>query len=184
MFSAMPALNAYDWIVILVLLLSMTVGLMRGMSRELASIGGWICAFLAARAGAEPVSRHFEHALENSAVRLALCFIAVFVLTLLVCGLVAQWLVSAVRKAGLRPLDRLLGALFGVVRAALIVMMLVILAGATHVNEQRDWKRAYSTAWLERMTVRGLAILPAALAQQIPLHGAAAGPQQERSQEG
>ena len=173
MSEILPSLNAYDWIALLVLVLSMAVGMLRGFVRELASIGAWFGAFIAARQGAEPLAAHAERLLENSAVRLALCFITIFVVTLIVIGLLGQWMAQAVRKVGLRPLDRVLGAGFGVVRAGLIVMVLVMLAALTGVTGQKDWQRAASTAWLEKMTAHATAILPAALAERIHLHGAA-----------
>ena len=162
-------LGAYDWIVILVILLSMAVGLMRGVIRETASIAAWGGAFLAARQFSEPLAARFEHSIDNSALRLAIAFIVVFVVALILIGLVGQWLAQALHKVGLRPLDRALGALFGVLRGALIVLVLVILAAVTGVNQQRDWKQAFSTAWLERMTARALPILPPALAGRIHL---------------
>jgi membrane protein required for colicin V production len=173
MLTELPALSAYDWIALLVLILSMAVGLLRGVVREVASIAAWLGALLAARQWSEPLAVHFEHSIENGALRLALAFIVVFVVALILIGLIGQWLAQAIRKVGLRPLDRVLGALFGVVRGGLILLVLVLLAAATGVNEQRDWKHAVSTAWMERMAARALPILPPALAQRIHLHAPA-----------
>lgn len=184
MSDVLPVMNAYDWIVVLVVLLSMAVGMLRGFTRELGSIGAWIGAFIAARQGAAPLAAYAEHALENSAVRLALSFIVIFVITLIVIGLIGQWLAQAVRKVGLRPVDRLLGAAFGVVRAALILMLLVTLAALIGITEQKDWRHAWSTAWLEKITARGTAILPAALAERIHLHGARAPAARDLTEEG
>lgn len=174
MVESLPTLNAYDWVAILVLLLSMLVGLMRGVVRESASLAAWAAAFLVARHGAEPLARHAAALLQNSAVRLALAFIVLFVVTLVGMGLLGQALAALLRRAGLGVLDRCLGAAFGVVRAALILMVLVMLAALTGINQQPDWRRAATTAWLEQLTARGLSLLPAALASHIPLHAAAA----------
>jgi membrane protein required for colicin V production len=171
----MTHFSAYDWIVLLVLLLSMAVGLLRGVIRELASIVSWAGAFVAARQLAEPLAGHFERSIENGALRLSLAFIVVFVVTLIVIGLLGQWIAQAARKVGLRPLDRVLGAGFGLVRGALILIVLVLLAAAVGVNEQRDWKQAASTVWLERLAAYALPVLPPALAGRIHLHRSAAG---------
>lgn len=163
--------SAYDWIVVLIVLLSMAVGVLRGVVRETASIAAWAGAFLMAHHFSDRLAGYFEHSIDNGALRLALAFITVFVVSLVVIGLIGQWLAQAVRKVGLRPLDRVLGALFGLVRAGLILIVLVMLAAMTGVNEQRDWKHALSSAWLERLAAYALPILPPALAGRIHLHG-------------
>lgn len=168
-------LSAYDWIVLLVLLLSMGVGVLRGVIREIASLLSWFGAFIAARQFAEPLAAHFAHAMENSALRLALAFIAVFVVTLVVIGLLGQLIAQAARKVGLRPLDRVLGAGFGLLRGGLILIVLVLLAASLGVNDQRDWKQAISTPLLERMASYALPFLPVGLASRIHLHVASAG---------
>jgi len=71
-------LSAYDWIVILAAVFSMLVGLMRGMITELVSFGSWFGALLLARLGAEPLGKFCEHTMENSALRLGLAFILIF----------------------------------------------------------------------------------------------------------
>lgn len=167
-------LSAYDWIALLVLLLSMAVGVLRGVIRETASLAAWAGAFLAARGFAEPLAARFEHSVENGALRLALAFIVLFVCTLVVIGLLGQLIAQAARKVGLRPLDRLLGAAFGLVRGLLILVVLVLLAASLGVNEQRDWKQAWSTAVLERVASHALPWLPAGLASKIHLHSSAA----------
>ena len=167
-------LSAYDWIALLVLLLSMGVGVLRGVIRETASLASWAGAFLAARQFSETLAAHFEHSLENSALRLALAFIVIFVATLVLIGLLGQLIAQAARKVGLSPLDRLLGAGFGLLRGCLILTVLVLLAASLGVNEQRDWKQAWSTAWLERMAAYALPVLPVGLASRIHLHSGAA----------
>lgn len=163
-------LSAYDWIALLVLLLSMGVGLLRGVIREIASLGAWLGAFLAARQFSDMLAAHFAHTLENSALRLSLAFIVIFVVTLVLIGLLGQLLARAARKVGLSVLDRLLGAGFGLLRGCLILVVLVLLAASLGVNEQRDWKQAWSTPWMERMAAYALPILPVGLASRIHLH--------------
>jgi membrane protein required for colicin V production len=163
-------LSAYDWIVLLVASISMLMGLIRGMITELVSFGSWFGALLTARFGAESLGQYFEHTMENSAMRLGLAFILVFVVSLIVIRLLGRALSKAANQVGLGALDRMLGALFGMVRAIAILMLLVVIAALTGLNDQPDWKRAWFTMPLERMTALALPLLPEAVAARVHLH--------------
>jgi membrane protein required for colicin V production len=163
-------LSAYDWIVIVITALSTLIGLLRGMITEVVSFGSWFAALLLARLGAEPVGKFFEHSMENSAVRLGIAFILVFLLALILIRLTGRALAKAMNRVGLGFLDRLLGSVFGFVRAIAILMVLVVLAALTGLNDQPDWKRAWFTIPLERLTAVALPLLPKAVAVRVHLH--------------
>jgi membrane protein required for colicin V production len=163
-------LSAYDWIVILAAVFSMLVGLMRGMITELVSFGSWFGALLLARLGAEPLGKFFEHTMENSALRLGLAFILIFFVALISIRLIGRALSKVASRVGLGFLDRFLGAVFGLVRAIAILMVLVVFAALTGLNDQADWKRAWFTIPLERLTALALPLLPKAVAVRVHLH--------------
>ena len=170
------ALSAYDWIAALVVLLSMGIGLLRGVIKEIASLASWTGAFLAAHQFSEPLAHHFETSIQNGALRLILAFITVFAATLVVLGLLGQLLAQTARKVGLGPYDRLLGAAFGVVRGLLVLVLLVMLASSLGINDQRDWKQALTTGPRERLAAIALPWLPAGLVSRVHLHAGAAPP--------
>ena len=174
--ESVKLLSAYDWIAVLVVLLSMGIGLLRGVIKEIASLVSWAGAFAAAHQFSEPLARHFEHSIENSALRLLLAFITVFAATLIVVGLLGQLLAQTARKVGLGPYDRVLGASFGIIRGLLVLVLLVMLASSLGINEQRDWKQALTTGPLERMAGLALPWLPPGLVSRIHLHSGAAEP--------
>jgi membrane protein required for colicin V production len=163
-------LSAYDWIVITITALSTLMGLLRGMITEVVSFGSWFGALLVARMGAETVGKYFEHTMENSAVRLGIAFILVFLLALILIRLMGRLLSKAVNRVGLGYVNRSLGAVFGLVRAIAILMVLVLLAALTGLNDQPDWKRAWFTIPLERLTAVALPLLPKAVAVRVHLH--------------
>ena len=84
--------------------------------------------------------------------------------------LLGRALSKAASSVGLGLLDRFLGAVFGLVRAAAILMVLVVLAALTGLNEQADWKRAWFTIPLEHLTALALPLLPKAVAVRVHLH--------------
>ena len=170
MSSLLTDFSAYDWIVLVVLVASLLMGVMRGMINELVSLGSWFGAVLTARLGAEPLAKMFEHSMQNSALRMGLSFILIFFVSLILIRWIGRLLSKAAREVGLRSLDRLLGAVFGLVRALTILMVLVILAALTGLNEQPDWKHAVLTGPLERLTAYALPLLPKAVAERVHLH--------------
>jgi membrane protein required for colicin V production len=163
-------LSAYDWIVLIITLLSTLMGVLRGMIIECVSLGSWIGAVIVARMGAEPVGKFFEHTMENSALRLGIAFVLVFFVSLILIRLIGRAVSKAMNRVGLGLLDRLLGALFGLVRAIALLMVLVVLAALTGLNDQPDWKRAWFTLPLERLTAVALPLLPKDVAVRVHLH--------------
>ena len=54
--SAILSFNLFDWVIVLVWLVSSGYGIARGFAREALSIIGWVSAFLLAKAVAESVA--------------------------------------------------------------------------------------------------------------------------------
>ena len=110
-----------DWLLCAVLLLSMLVGAWRGLVYELMSLAAWVAAFVLAQWLAQDVALKLP-LLQSAAaqVQYAAAFVLVFVLTLFAAGFLSWLLKKVVETVGLRPVDRALGALFGVARGVLL----------------------------------------------------------------
>jgi membrane protein required for colicin V production len=94
-------------------------------------------------------------------------FVAVFIAVLILFALV-RWVTSLLLKAvGLRPLDRVLGAMFGAVRGVLVLLVLVLLAGLTPLPQQQWWRQATFAPPLETGVLAAKPWLPPELAKQI-----------------
>ena len=141
-----------DWIGIAVLVLSLLVGVVRGLVFELVSLAGWVAAFFLAQWFAAEVGAWLPFGEPAAAWRYAAGFVLVFVAVAFSVGLLASLMRRLVLAAGLRPVDRSLGAAFGIARAAV-----ALLAVAVVVNVMA-WRQA--PLWQES---RGAKILDAAL---------------------
>ena len=108
---------------IAVLALSIAWGAWRGLVHEVLSLAGWIMAFLAANLLAAPLSETFpgQHAARSSAWSAPSCWSSsrTLVLTTLLTALVTKF----IRVSVLQSLDRWLGALFGLLRGLLILVV-------------------------------------------------------------
>lgn len=113
---------------------------MRGFVREALSLAGWIAAFLLAKLFYEPLSELLVDHIETNSIRLGVSWLAIFVATLVVAGVINYTIGRMVDAAGLSGTDRLLGMFFGAMRGVLIVALLVLgLKQFTPVPKDKWW---------------------------------------------
>jgi membrane protein required for colicin V production len=103
----------------------------------------------------------------SEALKFLAAFIILFLATLLVCSLLAIALSQIFKKVGLSWLDRGLGAVFGLVRGVLFLMVLVFLAGLTSLPKDARWRNAMFSSPLEAMVIGVLPWLPRDIAKHV-----------------
>ena len=160
-------MNWLDYGVIAVLVLSMVWSALRGVVREIISLGGWIIAFLAANLFAGPLAAHLPKSIPGDALRTLAAFLAIFVFALICSALVGLLMSKLVSAVGLGPLDRMLGALFGIARGALLVLAAVLAAGLTSAPRQAWWKESLSGEPLKQAALALKPWLPDSFAQRL-----------------
>lgn len=156
-----------DYVVLGAAVLSIAWGVWRGVVREIISLAGWVIAFLAANLFAGPASAFVPSALQNPQLRLGAAFVGVFLIALIVTSLFGVLLSKLVKAVGLGGLDRALGALFGVARAALVIAALALLAGLTNLPRQPAWKQSLSGDALASCARALTPWLPPAFAERL-----------------
>jgi membrane protein required for colicin V production len=159
-----------DYAVLGVMGISIAWGIWRGLVREVISLAGWVIAFLAANLFAGPLAETLPASISRPEWRLAIAFIAVFLLTLTVTTLAGLLFSKIIKAVGLGGLDRTLGALFGVARGFLIVLAFALLAGLTSVPFNPIWKESFSGPLLGRTATAVKPWLPPALADRLRYH--------------
>lgn len=160
-------MNWLDYAVLGVFVLSMAWGVWRGLVREIMSLAGWVIAFLAANLFAAPLADLLPATLSRPEYRSLLAFGAIFLVTLIVCSVGALWLTKVVHAAGLGSVDRAFGALFGLLRALIIVLAAAIVAGFTGIPRSAAWKDSLSGNQLAAAATALKPWLPPALAQRL-----------------
>ncbi len=157
----------FDYAVLAILGVSVLVSVWRGAIRELLALASWIVAFLIAQAYAGTVAALLPAAIPSAGLRLLAGFLVVFLVVLLLVALVALAISQLVRAAGLGPLDRAVGAIFGLLRGILVTSLLVLLAGLTAAPREPWWRDAMFSAPLEALVLVGKPWLPDELARRI-----------------
>jgi membrane protein required for colicin V production len=160
-------MNAVDYVIIALLLMSAAIGAWRGAIREIINIAAWVAAFILAHAFSADLAPYFADWMAEPVYRLVVAWIAIFVAVLIFASLLASLLSELVRKLGLSGLDRLLGAVFGVLRGLLVIVVLALAAGMTKFPQSALWKNAALTPPLEVAALYARALLPASLASKI-----------------
>ena len=159
-------MTGFDYAVLVMLGLSLTLALLRGFARELVSMIGWVAAFVLSVMFTQTLARQFPESL-GPLLSSLLAFLAVFIGVWVLSGLVGLLLSKLIKAVGLGWGDRLLGALLGLVRGAVIVLVTVMLGGLTPLPREAFWRNAMFAAPLETAVVALKPLLPDEFAQRI-----------------
>ena len=135
-------MTGFDFVLLAILAISVVLGLLRGLLKEVLSLVAYTSAFLAAIWWGPTVSDWSGQWISQPFVSMALAYLGVFIAVLLSIGFVNMALSALLSKTGLTPADHGLGAMFGLLRGVLFVLILVILAGYTPLPEESWWKNA------------------------------------------
>lgn len=158
-------MTVFDYGLIAVLLISLMLGVWRGLVYEVLSLLGWPLAFVLAKKFSPDALPLIP--VGNETVRTALAYATVFVVVLLLWAALV-WMVSKlVRAIGLGWVDSALGAFFGLLRGALVVLVLVWLAGMTGLPAQAFWQQAQTSRFAESVALEGKAWLPEDVSRRI-----------------
>ena len=109
----------FDFGVLSVLVVSVTISLFHGLAREMVSLGVWVGGFILSTLFGGQVTGLLPQSL-SPLLSALMGFLIVFGVVLMVGWIVGLALSSAVRASGLGPADRALGSVFGLVSNVLL----------------------------------------------------------------
>ncbi len=119
-------MSTVDFIVAVVMILSIVLSVLRGFTREvltLVALGG---AVAAAYFGLPVIEPAFRHLFEDAGTARIAGGIIVFFVVLIALSLLGHQIGKLLTKAGLGPVDRMLGPVFGIARAVLLLCILYV----------------------------------------------------------
>jgi len=138
--------TGWDYLVLLVLGISVILGLLRGMIRTLFALAGWVVAFVGAPVLTPPLL-----GLTGLAVPPWVALVVVFFALLLLTRLAGTLLARLTSSVGLGGVDRGMGVVVGAARALLIVAALAVAGRLLDMHEQPAWQKAMSRPLLDRI---------------------------------
>lgn len=164
-------MNTADIAIAAVITVSIVIGLVRGFIVEVMSLVVWAAAIALSFLFGGRVAGFFEGSIELASLRIALGHAIVFT-AVLVAGAVLVWLLrKMVQSTGLSGTDRMLGLVFGLVRGAAIVVLLVLLAGLTPFPRDPWWHDSRLLPPFQLLATRVMPWLPAVLRDNIDFTG-------------
>ena len=156
-----------DWILLAIVLVSTLIALVRGFVKETISLITWIAAFWIALAFSGPASSLVPEAVDIPSARMAIAFVALFVIVLILGGII-NWSVSKlVESTGLSGTDRSVGMVFGLLRGVLIVAGLILLAGFTALPKEEWWEASSLIPHFQVVAEWIVAVLPVDVADNV-----------------
>jgi membrane protein required for colicin V production len=160
-------MNGADYAILGVLAASMLLGMFRGFVRESVALLAWLGGLWLAWRYAPLVEPFLGGALSQPPVRTWAARTLIVIAVVIVGWLVAALLSYLLRHSGLSlAVDRLLGMVFGILRGAVVIAALVLLAQFARLDETKWWKRSvllpYASecaSWIEAFAETGMRML-------------------------
>jgi membrane protein required for colicin V production len=137
------ALHVIDVVALGIIATSAIVASFRGFTREFFGVGAWVAGLFAGAYGTKATFPFWKQALQNDLLANITGFIVFFILTLTLCMVISQKVVSRLGDSPLNILDRSAGFLFGFARGMVILglIYLVISSFAKTDKDLPDWAK-------------------------------------------
>jgi membrane protein required for colicin V production len=129
--------SGIDYIILVIIGLSVVTGLFRGFIKELFALGIWVVALWGAGHYANQFGDLLKPWVNQSELRFFATFIAIVIIILILGGLLNSLLSFLVSRSGLSGTDRLLGMVFGFIRAVFIISLLMVVAKLSGFPEDK-----------------------------------------------
>lgn len=138
----MMAWHWVDYVIIVMVGLSVITGLMRGFVKEVIALGIWIIAIWIGFTYSPVLSASLKPYIPDNSLRGILSFVVLLLGVIVVGGLLNMLLSLILTRSGLKGTDRLLGMGFGFVRGTFIVALLIGVINLTSLAKDTDLKNS------------------------------------------
>ena len=156
-----------DVAIIALIALSAVLSLFRGFVKEALALASWLVALWVAMIFYEDVARVLAQWISEPSLQKILAFSILFVTVLLIGAVINYLAGKLVSKTGLAGTDRMLGVVFGIARGAVIVTILVLLAGLTPMPHDHWWRESQLLHYFQDFAIWMRNYLPKEIADNI-----------------
>jgi len=156
-----------DVVILALIALSAILSLFRGFVAEALALASWLVAFWVAMMFYEELGQWLSQWIAVPSAQKVTGFALLFVCVLLLGAVVNYLAGKLVAKTGLTGTDRMLGVIFGVARGAVIVAILVLLAGLTPVPQDPWWQESQFLGYFEQLAIWMRDFLPPEISVNI-----------------
>jgi membrane protein required for colicin V production len=151
-------MTALDWTLAALLGVSVLIGLWRGLVRTLIGLVGWAGGgVLALRHGAR-VGEYAQFLPEG--MRYPAGMITIMVASVIFAAIVGMMMAALLKSVGLRPGDRLLGAVFGLARGLAIAALMALAGDVSGLSRRPEWQSALCAPMLSILAEQARSLMP------------------------
>ncbi|MES2206845.1 MAG: CvpA family protein [Pseudomonadota bacterium] len=147
-------MNTVDVAFLVIILLSVLLGILRGLVGEILSLLSFIANIWVANHYAGSLAPWIGEHIALPGLQYAFAFVLLYGMMWIVTASISYLCGSLISAAGLGWLDRALGTCFGFLRGICIVLMIVMIVGLTPIPRQNSWQEAMLTASAEHALER------------------------------
>jgi membrane protein required for colicin V production len=178
LFAPFTGMNWVDLTLLAVLAASVLVGLVRGFIFELMSLAGWLVAWFGAQWAAPVLAPQLPIGAPGSALNLGAAFALCFIGALILWGLLARLFRMLLHATPLSLVDRFLGAGFGLLRGAVLLLAIATVVALTPAAQSAAWRQSQGARWLAASLQALKPLLPEAARRLMagPINGPISGP--------
>ncbi|MFM7698935.1 MAG: CvpA family protein [Limnohabitans sp.] len=160
-------MNAVDWVLLGLMLLSAALGFWRGVVKEFFALLAWALGFVICSKYAFEWSRELPLPTWAQDMRQAVAWVLIFLCVILLMALIGSLLKQLLSLAGLGLADRLLGMLFGLARAVIMWLAIAVLVGLTPWRHAQAWSSSQVAQVVHELLVYFKPVLPAPLERWV-----------------
>ena len=166
--TALFSMNAFDYVMILVLTAFTITGALRGFVLEALSIVLWPLTAFIAWLLADQVAPMFESFVGEPQLRVVAAFMLIFLLVFIVGTIVIYLVHRALPLRGvLRRPNVILGAVVGLLRGAVIIVIVFLVAGITSLPQRPWWRESLLAPHFQKVAVAVGKFMPRDIARHI-----------------
>ena len=161
-------MNAFDYLLLVVLAAFTVTGALRGFVLEVLSLILWPLAAAVAWVFADAAAGLFESFIGEPQLRLVAAFVLVFLLAFIV-GTIAVYVIHRALplRGMLRKPNTILGAVAGMTRGGIIIVIVFLVAGITSLPQRSWWRGSMLAPHFQKAAVAVGAYMPRDIARHI-----------------
>lgn len=156
-----------DFVILGIIAISAIISLFRGFVKEAFSLVVWIAAFWLSWTFFRELSQYLVQWISLPSARLGVSFALIMICVLIIGGIINFFLSQLVEHTGLTGTDRMLGVFFGIGRGAVIVAIIILLAGLTAMPQDPWWNDSVLIVYFQEISLWLKSFLPEDIAEHF-----------------
>tara|TARA_B100000035_G_scaffold314796_1_gene332391 strand:+ start:49010 stop:49510 length:501 start_codon:yes stop_codon:yes gene_type:complete len=148
-----------DYAIIVIILISISFGCLRGFIRELLSLIGWFLAFYTANYFTDSFYQYIPFELDAT-IKYITGYFIIFLLVLILASIIIKLINKFIKSVGLSFSNFMLGGFFGFTRGVLIIFVMILLLEKTSFSLNPGWANSIYIPIIKNSVENSLPYLP------------------------